>query len=189
MVELLIYTGQRRNEIASLRAEWIDFEKHTITLPASVTKNKRQHTFPFGRMAEAVLARGKKKGLLFPARGKEDTVINGWSKLKPAFDRQCPLASWTLHDLRRTCATNLAALGTPVHVTEKLLNHVSGSMGGIVAVYQRHAYLEEIRGAVAAWEKHLTSLTKRGSLKLRSNASKTPPRLQMDAQVFGAKSR
>ena len=30
--------------------------------------------------------------------------------------------------LRRTFATNLAALGTPIHVTEKLLNHVSGTV-------------------------------------------------------------
>lgn len=160
IVQLLIYTGQRRNEIASLRAEWIDFKNRTITLPSSVTKNKRQHTFPFGRLAESVLQTGAKEGLLFPARGKEDTVINGWSKLKPAFDKACPLSPWTLHDLRRTCATNLAALGVPVHVTEKLLNHVSGTTGGIVAVYQRHAYLDEMRTAVQKWEKHLAALAK-----------------------------
>jgi integrase len=158
IVELLIYTGQRRNEIASLRAEWIDFENRTITFPASITKNKRQHTIPFGRRAEAVLRRGNQQGLLFPARGREDVTINGWSKLKPAFDRACPLAAWTLHDLRRTTATNLAALGVPVHVTEKLLNHVSGTMGGIVAVYQRHAYLNEMREAIAKLERRCAAL-------------------------------
>ena len=65
---------------------------------------------------------------------------------------------WTLHDLRRTCATNLAALGIPVHVTEKLLNHVSGTTSGIVAVYQRHAYMDEMRDAIELWELHLRSL-------------------------------
>jgi integrase len=163
IIELLTYTGQRRNEIASLRAEWIDFENRTITLPATITKNKRQHTFPFGELAEVVLKRGNRKGLLFPARGKEDTVVNGWSKLKPNFDSACPIDAWTLHDIRRTCATSLAALGVPVHVTEKVLNHVSGTTGGIVAIYQRHAYLDEMRAAIKAWENHLRSLLKLGA--------------------------
>jgi hypothetical protein len=82
----------------------------------------------------------QKPQLLFPARGK-DTPFAGWSKGKPAFDTGCAIEPWTLHDLRRTCATNLAALGVPVHVTEKFLNHVSGTTGGIVAVYQRHTYI------------------------------------------------
>lgn len=170
IVLLLLLTGQRRNEIASLRAEWIDFKKRTITLPPSLTKNKRQHTVPFGKMAEVVLKAAvadmekrerdqeEKCSLLFPARGK-DTPFAGWSKAKPDFDEGCPVPHWTLHDLRRTCATNLAALGVPVHVTEKLLNHVSGTTSGIVAVYQRHTYLDEMRAAIEAWESHLRALT------------------------------
>ena len=157
LVQLLIYTGQRRSEIASIRAEWIDFDKRTITLPPAITKNKRQHTFPFGKMAEAVLRKGAEEGLLFPARGK-DTPFNGWSKAKAALDKSCAIAPWTIHDLRRTCATNIAALGIPVQVTEKLLNHVSGTTGGIVAVYQRHTYLDEMREAVETWEAHLKKL-------------------------------
>ena len=34
-------------------------------------------------------------------------------------------------------------------MTEKLLNHVSGTTGGIVAVYQRHSYEDEMRMARA----------------------------------------
>ena len=160
IIELLILTGQRRGEIAALRAEWIDFEKRTIALPPEITKNKRRHTIPFGAMAEAVLRKGQAKGLLFPGRGIDGPVY-GWSKLKPKFDEKCPINHWTLHDLRRTCATNLAALGVPVHVTEKLLNHVSGTTGGIVAVYQRHAYLEEMRQAMDVWENRLRTLLER----------------------------
>src|SRR2546430_12117904 len=55
---------------------------------------------------------------------------------------------WTLHDLRRTFATNMASLGTPIHVTETLLHHVSGTTSGIVGVYQRHAYMDEMRQAI-----------------------------------------
>ena len=66
----------------------------------------------------------------------------------------------TLHDLRRTFATNLAALGVRLEVTEKLLNHVSGSLGGIVAVYQRHDYMDEMRQAMETWEARLAALLK-----------------------------
>ena len=65
---------------------------------------------------------------------------------------------WTLHDLRRTFATNLAALGTPIHVTEKLLNHVSGTVSGVVAIYNRHSYMDEMRVAIEKWEKRLAEI-------------------------------
>jgi integrase len=159
IVELLLYTGQRRGEVAGLRYEWIDWQNHTITLPAVITKNKRPHTIPFGLRVEELLRKGNSKGVLFPGRGT-DTPFDGWSKSKPRFDARCPLAHWTLHDLRRTFATNLAALGVPVHVTEKALNHVSGTTGGIVAVYQRHTYEREIREAMAAWASYLEGLTR-----------------------------
>ena len=65
---------------------------------------------------------------------------------------------WTIHDLRRTFATIHASIGTPIHITERLLNHVSGTQAGIVSVYQRHEYLPELRKAVDAFEAHLTSI-------------------------------
>ena len=60
--------------------------------------------------------------------------------------------------LRRTFATNLAALGTPIHVTEKLLNHVSGSVSGVAAIYNRHAYIDEMRAAIINWEKRIAEI-------------------------------
>jgi integrase len=86
-------------------------------------------------------------------------VVNGWSNLKTRFDRSVDgVAPWTLHDLRRTFATNLAALGTPIHVTEKLLNHVSGTVSGVAAIYNRHAYIDEMRAAISNWEKRVAEI-------------------------------
>ena len=96
--------------------------------------------------------------LLFPARGSEDKPYCGWSKTGLSFIVKCGLAHWTLHDLRRTFASGMQRLGVRMEVTEKLLNHVSGSFDGIVAVYQRHNYLDEMREASAKWEAHLTKL-------------------------------
>ena len=64
-----------------------------------------------------------------------------------------------LHDLRRTFSSHLAALGTPIHVTEKLLNHVSGTLSGVAGVYNRYSYAAEMRSAVGAFEARLEALT------------------------------
>jgi hypothetical protein len=43
-------------------------------------------------------------------------------------------------------------------ITEKLLNHVSGSMGGIVGIYQCHDFMDEMREAISrydAWLLHI----------------------------------
>jgi hypothetical protein len=50
------------------------------------------------------------------------------------------------------------ALGTPIHVTEKLLDHVSGTASGVAAVYNRHSCMDETRAVVANWEKRLTDI-------------------------------
>lgn len=73
-------------------------------------------------------------------------------------DADSAIPPWTLHDLRRTFATNLAALQTPVHVTEKLLNHVSETVSDVAAIYNRHTYMDEMREAVTAYENYLQKL-------------------------------
>jgi integrase len=166
IVRLLILTGQRRTETARLKAEYISREARTITLPAEITKNGREHTFAYGDMTAGLLAKLPQEGYLFPAsrshvRGKETSTFNGWSKAKADLDALCGVSGWTLHDLRRTFSTNMAALGVPIHVTEKLLNHVSGSISGVAAIYNRHSYLPEMRDAVAKWEAYLSALTKK----------------------------
>lgn len=162
IVALLLLTGQRRGEIGALEWSWIDRPNRIITLPSSLTKNKREHTFPYGAMVDEILdGLPETEDFLFPAsrvhvRGKPTGSYNGWAKTKPKFDATLEgVAHYTLHDLRRTFSSTLAALGTPIHVTEKLLNHVSGTVSGVAAVYNRHSYLEEMREAVTAYEQHL----------------------------------
>lgn len=65
---------------------------------------------------------------------------------------------FTLHDLRRTAATRMQGLGLPLPVVEAVLNHVAGSRGGIIGVYQRHAYFEEKRQALQLWAAELDRL-------------------------------
>lgn len=165
IVALLILTGQRRGEIAALQWSWIG--EGTITLPSTLTKNRREHTFPIGQTAQDVLGRvvrPKDNPYVFPAardkvKGKPATIFNGWGKPKATFDTECGVSGWTLHDLRRTFSSGMAALGVPQVVVEKLLNHISGgTQSPIAQVYNRYSYMEEMREAVRAWDAQLGRL-------------------------------
>jgi integrase len=159
IVRLCILLGQRRSEIAHLRADYI--HGGLITLPASLTKNKREHTFPYGPMAAAIFETLPKEGYLFPARKTwrgTGTVYCAWNKDKPKLDKASGVTGWVLHDLRRTLVSSWAALGIRIEVTEKYINHISGTHGGIVGIYQRHTFLPEMREAVGKWEAKVAAL-------------------------------
>jgi len=151
IIQLLILTGQRRGEIAGLRRSWID--DCSITFPAGFTKNKREHRIPLGLLAKSIIKEiDVESDLLFPSRLDDEKPFNGWSKCKRHFDKTLQVAPYTLHDLRRTYSSKLAELGVPIHVTEKLLNHVSGAISGVAAVYNRHSYWNEMNEGVAKFE-------------------------------------
>jgi integrase len=115
IVALLVLTGQRRGEIAALRWDWINDDR--VEFPASIAKNHRAWTVPLCSTGYDVITsvpRLASSPYVFPAlrqRSDRTTVISGWSKAKAAFDRDCGVTGWTLHDLRRTFATNLQRLG------------------------------------------------------------------------------
>jgi len=164
LVCLLIHTGQRRGETTYLR--WAYIASDTITIPSEITKNKRRHTFPIGLRTQDLLTRFPRiadNPYVFPSsrehvKGKPSTVMTGYGGPKQAFDKECGVTGWTLHDLRRTFATGLQQLGVRLEVIEALLNHVSGTRAGIVGVYQRYDYLPEMRAAMEKWEEHLSKL-------------------------------
>ena len=65
---------------------------------------------------------------------------------------------WTIHDLRRTCATGLAELEVLPHVIECILNHLSGFRAGVAAIYNRNSYEAEMRAALCKWADYIASL-------------------------------
>ena len=163
IIKLLILTGQRKSEIGGLRWEWVRDDR--ITLPAAVAKNGREHTFPTSPLARSILTAyasdpPKKSGPVFLSPRNPDEPYNGYTFHLAELRSASETNGWTLHDLRRTFATNLAALGTPIHVTEKLLNHVSGSLSGVAGIYNRHSYWDEQQAAINAWEEKLLSIVR-----------------------------
>jgi integrase len=158
IVQLLILTGQRLSEIAGLRWEWIG--AGAVTFPGEITKNARVSKIPLGAMARRTIEETPRySSLLFPARGHIARPFNGFGASKESLDK-CGVKNFVHHDLRRTFATSMARLRVRLEVTEKLLNHVSGSMGGIVGVYQRHDFMDEMREAISRYEEWLSCILK-----------------------------
>jgi integrase len=165
IVQLLILTGCRREEVAAMRWPEIDLNATTWTLPAGRTKNAKPKIVPLSQPAVAILEElprvKSSQDFVFTTIGSAS--FSGFSKSKRKLDKLvlkeapgCP--PWVLHDLRRTIATGLQKLGTRLEVTEAVLGHVSGSRAGIVGIYQRHDWATEKRQALEAWAQHVMSL-------------------------------
>ncbi len=162
MVHLLILTLQRRGEICGMLARELSADGRFLMLPAERTKNGEAHTVPLLPRARALLTTLPRfdSPFLFPARGKLDRPFNGYSPAKRALDEACPIAPWTLHDLRRTGATGLGNLGVAPHVIERILNHSSESFDGVSGLYNRAKYLPQMREALALWAAHVKRVVK-----------------------------
>jgi integrase len=164
LIALLVHTGCRRGELTALR--WTYVLGDTITLPSEITKNGRAHAFPIGPRTQALLASFPKiegNPYVFPSsrehvKGKPSTVMTGYSAAKRAFDIECGVTGWTLHDLRRTFSTGLASLDVAPHIIERLINHSSGVISGVTATYNRFQYESACRSAAERWETHLSRL-------------------------------
>jgi integrase len=154
IVELLILTGQRRQQFGSLEHKHVDFDNDTITWPPELMKTAKRHTIPFGSMTRALLEH-RPCGLMFANTfGKPYSFPGSTDR---AFRADCGFNGWTLHDLRRTLATFWQEMGIDIATTEKMLSHTAIT-GGLIGAYQRHSYLKEMRAAVLQWEKYLQAL-------------------------------
>jgi integrase len=156
LVALLILTGQRRSEICNL--QWDEINNGCIELSSERTKNHRSHRVPLPSTALHIIETREGAGdYIFPSR-KPGKPFNGFHRTKEALDKATGLEHFTLHDLRRTLSSNLARLCIPIHVTEKILNHTSGSFGGVAGIYNRHSYIDEMTAALQQYDDFLDKL-------------------------------
>jgi len=174
ITKLLLLTGQRKSEIAAGRWDEIDTKKKVWRLPAERVKNKLAHQFPLSGPALKIIeglprietceGRGRKPAdLIFTTTG--DTTVSGFSRAKANLDATIKtlnddkaIPEWTWHDFRRTAATGMASLNVAPHTIEAVLNHKSGVISGVAAVYNRHNYEKEMRAALDAWAIRLTEI-------------------------------
>jgi integrase len=157
IVELLALTGQRREEVARLTWQELDLQQRVWTIPKSRTKNAKQHAVHLSEQSLGVLMRAAKRGLfVFSVLGAKS--FSEFSKAKCQLDQLSGVTGWRLHDLRRTSVSGMARLGVAPHVADKILNHQSGTISGVAAVYQRHDFLSERRQALDLWGGHIGTI-------------------------------
>jgi integrase len=171
LTKLLLLTAQRRNEVAGMEWPEVDFKNRTWIEPREKTKNDRTHEVQLSGPAIELLRSIPRisENFIFTSSGEKP--VSGFSHAKRRLDQamlaakrdelgaDCdPIPHWTLHDLRRTGATGMARLNFLPHFVDKILNHTSGTIRGVAAVYNRFEYLEERRAALEAWGQFIENL-------------------------------
>lgn len=158
-VSLLLATAQRRGELAEMRWSQIDRDTAMWEIPGHLAKNGKPNTVPLSPFAMRVLdtmLRFDGCDLVFTTNRR--TPVSGFSKMLRRISEASGTANWRLHDLRRTAASGMARSGVAPHVVEKVLNHISGEISGVAAVYNRYGYIDEKRTALNSWGDILDAL-------------------------------
>jgi integrase len=151
--QMLILTAQRRTEVAAMRWADVNLNDGVWTIPASETKSDRKHLVPLSAPAVAIIRALPRFGeFVFTSDGK--THISGYAKGKSRLDSLleasgAKVASWRLHDLRRTAATHMVRLGVLEEVVGRVLNHAP--KGVAAKVYALHTYAPEKHSALDRW--------------------------------------
>jgi len=157
IVEFLALTGQRRDEVSRMAWHHVDLDRHLWVIPPENAKNGKPHIVHLSEQALRVLRDAPRTGpLVFSTDGT--TPFQGYSKAKKRLDDASGVSGWTLHDLRRTVVSGMARLGVAPHVADKILNHQSGTISGVAAVYQRHEFMNERKEALLRWGQHVAML-------------------------------
>lgn len=158
-VPLLLATAQRRGEVSKMRWSEIDLDAKAWVIPAELSKNGKPHVVPLNNFALQLLGEIPR----FPGCDRVFTTtrrapISGFSKALRHIHAQSNTLEWRFHDLRRTAASGMARAGVAPHVVEKVLNHISGTISGVAAVYNRYGYDAERRDALDKWGSFLDGL-------------------------------
>lgn len=167
-IQLALVTLQRRTEISGMLLPELDLDNKVWILPAERTKGREEHLVPLSDLAVSLIRRAlalnaktkRGQGLaVFPSRASKDVPIDGpaLSHAMADFTNALQLKDATLHDLRRTGATGMAALGIPPYVISKVLAHKDSGGGAAITArhYNLYAYAEEKRYALTRWSGRL----------------------------------
>ena len=154
-IKTLILTGQRRDEVSSMRWADLDSETRVWALPREATKGDRAHQVPLSPLVIQVLAALPRTGAYIFTSTRGERPISGYSKIKARADKLAGFDDWRIHDLRRTAGTGMARAGIAVSTISRVLNHKEG---GVTKIYNRYSYLDEKRHALETWARKVESL-------------------------------
>lgn len=154
-LKLQLVTGQRKGEIVAAEWEEVDLINGWWTIPAHKAKNNNLHRVPLSELAVELLQQIKTISCaskwLFPSpNGTKHATPEAIGRTIRRNDGDAfkDINHFTPHDLRRTAASHMTALGVSRLIVSKLLNHVESS---VTAIYDRHTYDKEKRAAMDIW--------------------------------------
>lgn len=136
---LLILTGLRRQEAATLRWDQVDLAVKALTVLD--TKNHESHTLPLSNyLYELLLSRSLRKtnDYVFPGTGAAGYIIEPRKQMVHV--TKASGVHFTVHDLRRTFITITEGLDISAYALKRLMNHkMNGDItaGYIVADVER----------------------------------------------------
>jgi integrase len=123
---LLLFTGARRGNVASMRWEELDLENSVWHVPADKCKNKRPTSLALCEPAVAILKKRAENRngspWVFPATTGAGHLIDprkAWGKILKA----AAIDDLHIHDLRRTQGSWQAAMGISLAIVGKTLGH------------------------------------------------------------------
>jgi integrase len=149
---LLILTGQRKSQIASLQRDWITPD--TITFPASIMKSGKAHTIPTTKLIKEHLH--KRTPLLFPTH--TGTPFNTFARRTNELRQLVDIPPFVLHNFRAYFSSTCARLGIPIDVTEMILDHRTGSRSIIQRTYDLWDRAPAIKAAMDTYNDHIYRL-------------------------------
>lgn len=155
-----------------MRRPELDLKGRIWRLPAARVKNNTEHSVPLSDLATTIIEQaltdaGADSELVFAGRDGaaiSTRLISGMvlgSRLptKAYPGGRCPVADWSLHDLRRTALTGMAKLGVAPIVLAHVANHQSAVRGGVTfGAYVKYNYDKERRAALELWGERLAGL-------------------------------
>lgn len=162
---LLLVLGVRKTELTEAQWTEFDLDNHRWQLSRERSKSGAEIVIPLPLQAidwlNELKIRAWGSDYVFPNRRSskqphmgKDTLNRAIAKLfgrEPGRKLQPErkmgdIAEFTVHDLRRTCRSLLAAAGVPGHVAERCLNH---KLKGVEGIYDRYDYFDERKEALA----------------------------------------
>jgi integrase len=161
ILELLVLTGARVNEVAHMRWSELDIPNKVWNLPASRAKNGKAHIIHLSDLAMEIiegLPQINGSQFVFTADGARPfgNPNDLRNRVHHLMGEDTP--HWQLRDLRRSATTLMAELGIAHHIADKILNHSSGQISGVAAVYNRFQYLEERKAALNTLGRFIATL-------------------------------
>jgi len=181
ILRLQLETCSHIGEVLGMQWSEIDWTESVWTLPVERSKNKLEHRVMLSRQSVALLESRRVwqsvSGFVFPAprnpkrQIKRDTMMGTFSATREVLG--VPAAA-TTHSLRHTCITQLASMGCPRDVRDRIANH-KPPQSDMDAHYNRYSLDSEAREWIQKWADRLDVLAADNVVELEREAGHGQP--------------